>query len=360
MQRQLIAFVLSAILILFTGCTEVSRPDDGKQPPPPTTSIPTTSPPTSSPPISTPPPPTTATGIDSDRDGIPDHIEAELASKFAPVVMLHPDDAYRPGDISWYLERVRMRFDVRMGIDEQLLNLGQVNITSLVSQATKGFSSGLSPARTDFFLEQTDASGGDNLDAFRSQTRSGTAAAGWECYVHVRPAPGMTGMIDVQYIFFYPYNGDLAPTDQLESAHEADFEHITVRLERGGSTIYRIFYSAHDTEGKWYGQATSAGARDGYSLSADGRPVAYSSIDSHASYPWAGTWVRNNLPDDFTSGNGPVWDCGVSVVNLGEKEFPSGNAVWIQYSGHWGEIGTVSFTTGPYGLAYQGWWELDR
>ena len=342
------ASALIFLIFILVGCTS--------QPPPTTTTIQTSQPP----PQTTTLPPTTPvpTVIDKDRDGISDQTEQELAVKFAPIVMLHPTDPYRPSNILWYLERVRLRYDVSFGLDDQLLGKGQVNITSLLSQSDRGESSGLSADSTNFFLEQTDVIGGDNLDAYRTQTRAGTAASDWICYIHVRPAPGVGGMIDLQYIFFYPYNGDLLPGDQLESAHEADFEHITVRVNGDGVTIYKIFYSAHGNDGKWYDQASAVGAPDGYSLS-DGRPVVYSAVDSHASYPWEGTWVRNNLPDDYTSSGGPSWDTVASVSNVGEKAYPAAGAEWIQYSGHWGEIGSVIFTTGPYGPAYQGWWGED-
>jgi len=307
-----------------------------------------------------PPPTVPVTGVDDDHDGIYDHIEEELAQRFAPVIRLHPDDNYRPANILWYLPRVRMRFNVDWWFDEQILKHGEASIVTIITQSNHGQFSGLSSAPTDFFLEQTDKNGSDRLDSYRSQTRKGTDPSGWDCYTHVRPAPAEhhRGMYDVQYIFFYAYNGDIA-WGKIESAHEADFEHITVRVKDDLKTIYRIYYSAHEGEGRWYARETSPEAKDGYSVTEEGRPLVYSALDSHASYPWPGEWDRIRKPNDFTTDDGPEWDCKTNIINLGEKLFPKEGVNWLQYSGHWGEIGEVSWTTGPHGPAYQSWWNVD-
>ena len=308
-----------------------------------------------SPPITIP-----NTAVDDDQDGINNLIEEELAQRFAPIVRLHPDDKYRPANITWYLPRVRMRFNVNWGFDDQILNQGEVNDLTLIKQTNRNQFSGLTATATDFFLEQTDENGGDFLDSFRSQTRNGTDQPGWVCYTHVQPASAERNqnMYDVQYIFFYAYNGDMV-WGAIESAHEADFEHITVRVADDLKTIHRIYYSAHDEEGRWYAKETSLGTKDGYSVTAEGRPIVYSALDSHASYPWSGEWNRINKPNDFTEDNGPEWDCKTNIINLGEKLFPIEGANWLQYSGRWGEIGELNWTTGPYGPAYQYWWNAE-
>jgi hypothetical protein len=296
---------------------------------------------------------------DFDSDGISDAVEDELMMRFAPVVRLHPEEKYLPADISWFVTRVKMCVDVRLRPDQKFLKLGEVTISSLLSQTYKSQTSGLSAEPTDFFLEQTDIKNGDSFDDFRKETRVGNSPSDWICYAHIRYAPSdYQGMYDVQYIFFYAYNGDMA-WGPVESAHEADFEHITVRVESDLSSIHEIYYAAHDAEGKWYMKQISQSVNDGYSTTTDGRPIVYSGLDSHASYPWACQWKRTRMPDDYTSENGPEWDCLNRIINVGEKANPNPNTMWIQYSGHWGEIGQFSWTTGPYGPAYQSWWNSD-
>jgi hypothetical protein len=347
MKRLAILSILVVLLLICLACVAPQSPESSSL----TTNAPQS--PSSS-------PLTTSTmGKDDDRDDISGNIEEELLQRFAPLVRLHPDDNYRPASIPWYLPRVRMRFNVNWGFDDQILIQGMVDTTTLVTQSNRDQFSGLALNGTDFFLEQTDVSGGDSLDGFRNQTRRGADPSDWVCYAHVRPASEPDrGMYDIQYIFFYPYNGDMA-WGQIESAHEADFEHITVRVEDDLRTIHGIYYSAHDEEGRWYTKETSTGVEDGYSLTTDGRPIVYSALDSHASYPWSGDWIRDEKPDDFTRDGGPEWDCLTNIVNLGEKAYPMRGANWLQYSGRWGEIGELSWTTGPYGPAYQDWWNAD-
>jgi hypothetical protein len=294
---------------------------------------------------------------DSDHDGITDAIETQLMEKFAPIVKLHPEEKYQPADIEWYLERVRMRFEINKGFDDSILKKGEVNTSSLTKQSNKGQTSGLTATSTNFFLEQTDLNGGDSLDNYRESTRQGLGVTNSNYYAHIRFAPHG---YDVQYIFFYAYNGDLL-TGPLNSSHEADIEHVTVRVENDLKTITKIYFAAHDNEGKWYQiQPPSQNSYTGYSLTPDGRPIVFSALNSHASYPWAGKWARGRgMPDDQTSDTDTFWDCQKSVKNLGEKEYPGTNMHWIQYSGRMGEIGSQSWTTGPNGPAYQSWWNFD-
>jgi hypothetical protein len=297
---------------------------------------------------------TTDAVADLDRDGLSDALEDRLMLQFAPEVRFHPGERYLPVNVAWYLDRVRLRFDVNLGFDHSYLDIGKVSNSSLISQSDGSQSSGLSDAPSSFFLEQTDANGGDSLDAFRAATRQGPGSAGWICYAHVRPVS--SGTCDIQYIFFYAYNGDLM-SGTLDSAHEADMEHITVRVIDGYSSIGRVYYAAHDGEGKWY--LPPSGDVAGYPVTSDGRPVVYSALDSHASYPVAGNIDRGYLPSDKTAEGGLFWDCRSSVVNLGEKTWPRSGMEWLQYSGRWGEVGEVGFTKGPYGPAYQAWWDGD-
>ncbi len=297
---------------------------------------------------------------DADNDGIGDSIEDKLAKRFAPVVRLHPDDAYRPADIPWYLTRVRMCFDIRWWFDRIILKPGQVDLPCLTSQSCLGQLSTLGATLTSFVLEHTDRYGGDRLDSYRKQTRQGSKPSDWVCYTHVSPAPAKDhlGMYDVQYIFFFGYNGDIC-WGPIESGHEADFEHITVRVEDDRETIHGIYYSTHEGEGKWYAPETSPGSSNGYAVTTGGHPIVYSALNSHACYPWAGEWNRLRNFNDFTADGGPEWDCQANIVSLGEKQNPRDGMQWIQYSGRWGEIGEVGFTTSPYGPAYQDWWNEE-
>lgn len=301
------------------------------------------------------PPPSEAdlssSGVDSDADGLLDSLEDQLLWRFAPVVRLHPGDAYRPSSADWYIARTHMRFHHSGCSDDQILNKGQIttgNVDLQSHQNKNGWpgcghnsSRQYSDMRTPnsrFFLQIPN-------DSAEGTTRLGAPSNDWTCYAHVRRAPGSSTQYDVQYWFFYPYNGALAAG---AGGHEGDWEHITVRVWDDGTTISEVYYSAHNDEGQWYPAWQ-------LSYTGDGRPVAYSAVNSHASYPWADTWDRNNLPDDQTADGGPAWDCRRGVWNVGEYGRPLNKGrYWLNYSGRWGEIGEIF--SGPWGPAYQAYW----
>lgn len=301
--------------------------------------------------------------IDSDSDGIEDVFEDELMRRFAPEVRLHPDDEYRPANINWFLPFVRMYFSGGCG-SELMLDKGEVTSENLITQqaplmvwdpneeiCTGPFgwiSSGLSDNPNSFYLVID--------DDIKDDVIKGSPQGDWTPYAHVRYAPSSHPyMYDIQYDFFYPYNGNMA--DIFDFAHEGDHEHVTVRVHSDGQRIHSVYFSAHDGEGQWYFEGPPG---RGFSLNAEGRPIVYSAIDSHASYPWSGTWDRQwPIPNDHTAEGGPVWNCQINVVNVGEKIYPMPGMQWIQYNGRWGRIGDWDFTTGPHGPAYQAWWWED-
>jgi hypothetical protein len=162
------------------------------------------------------------------------------------------------------------------------------------------------------------------------------------CYAHVVSTRRGT---EIQYWFFYPYNGNIAPG--LHFAHEGDWEHITVRLEPSNEAASDVFYAAHEG-GKWYPAHRV--------LNHSGRPVVYSARYTHASYPNKGTWfLRKAFPfrevNDVT-GAGQEWDCVSNLVLLSRRE-----PQWMRYTGRWGEIGVFPFTSGPRGPALHEAWD---
>jgi hypothetical protein len=302
------------------------------------------------------PPPTEADFCgsgDSDGDGLGDAFEDALLWRFAPVVRLYPSDSYRPSSAVWYMARTHMRFHHSGCSDDQILNKGQVTTWNIDLQSHPNKNgwpgcghnnswqySDMRTPNSRFFLQIPN-------DSAEGTTRLGAPSSDWTCYAHVRRAPGSPYLYDIQYWFFYPYNGPLSGA----GGHEGDWEHITVRVWDDGTTISEVYYSAHNNEGDWYLPWQIL-------YTVDGRPVAYSAQNSHASYPWAGTWVRNNLPDDHTADGGPVWDCRRGVWNVGERGLPLNKGrYWLNYSGRWGEIGEVF--SGPWGPAYQAYWNAN-
>ena len=259
---------------------------------------------------------------------------AEYIRKFAPEVRIHPEEQYLPSSIEWYLRRIIMRFNVKGGSDDAILGKGQVNLENIANQSNHGQISGASYP-SDFFLQIPNDSDEEN-------TRHGSLDSAI-CYVRTLP---YTDYADIQYWFFYPYNGDITP-GPLNFAHEGDFEHITVRVSYNGEMV-QAFYAAHDKEGQWHSPKD-------ITMNSAGRPVVYSAKSSHASYPTSGEQKRKSIfPNDYTANGGLVWNTQQNLLRISETQ-PN----WIKFSGMWGEIGIMDFTTGPRGPAFQSAWNGD-
>jgi hypothetical protein len=260
---------------------------------------------------------------------------------FAPQLRLHPDDRYRPTSVSWFLPRVRMRRHRPHDTDVQILKVGEVNMASLISQSSGGQRSGRGSGRTNFFLE---------IRSQESATRRGDLDVA-ECYVRFRRAPGGSTDWDIQYWFFYAYNGDITTGADIE--HEGDWEHVTARVTSDLRTLQRVFFASHAVESEW---------RDASDVSvADDHPVAYSAYHSHATAWSAGKQSRNWLPDDHTSNGGPYWSTWGNLRLIGERLDPMPGQEWVRYTGRWGQFGSPGpeWLTGPWGPAFQAWWDDD-
>jgi hypothetical protein len=262
--------------------------------------------------------------------------------RYAPQLRLHPEDDNLPSSVPWYLARVRMRRNRSRWGDARILNVGQVDVQSLISQSSGGEHSGRGHRRTQFFLE---IAGNDERKA--EVCRGDLATA--ECYVQLRRSPTDIGIFDIQYWFFYPYNA-------FGPGHEGDWEHCTARVD-GNGNLHRFFYASHAGESDWVDSG-------GVSRDDGGHPIVYSADESHACYPTPGTHGRGALPDDETSEGGPEWSTWTAIRLIGSVGVPRQGQEWIRYTGHWGEIGAVVtsdilVTSGPYGPAFQAWWDDD-
>lgn len=274
--------------------------------------------------------------------------EADAIVRFAPEIHMHPDDKYMPCSVPWYLSRVRMRFD-RSGDDPPtFLRKGEVNVRSLISQQFGSEHSGQGRTPSHFFLQIPN-------DDDEERTRRGDLANA-PCYVHFRDAPG-GGAIDIQYWFFYAFNGDITP-GPANIQHEGDWEHVTVRITRDLQRIVKVFFATHKKESKWY----TTGVRFLYGT----HPIGYSAKNSHATYPSIGNhdrpWPR---PQDETKDSLKVWKTWqTGLMRVGTFESPAPGQEWLKYTGSWGEIGTKPFeewfvSSGPFGPALQPWWDDD-
>jgi len=278
----------------------------------------------------------------------------EVTRRFAPLVRFHPEEAYFPSSVEWFLKRVRLTHESspmhakRPVVITPVLAKGEIDSVKLVSQSVgNDYSGGVS--KGTFFL---DIPG----DSEHTRTCLGHLASA-KCYVHVQPAS--SGRWHLAYLFFYPFNGAIAIDKKI--THEGDWEHIKVEVDKSGSNIIRVFFSAH-AGGKWHVRySTAHGNTDGFRCTENTHPIVYSARHSHASYPKSGEQHRPTaiLPDDYC-GNGIEWRTWGALEHLGDKADPPVGQEWLKFNGRWGEHrGSIygDIVEGPTGPAFKKWWK---
>jgi hypothetical protein len=244
---------------------------------------------------------------DADRDGLSDSWESELAVRYAPIVILDPNDRYRPASVEWLLAHVPHALGPR-----------SVQLASSLS---------------------------DRQDAFPETVRMGSSEPrDWVTYVHVYPRTD--GDINIQYWFFYPFNDGRGLFD-----HEGDWEHVTVQTDWAGRAR-TISLAQH--------RNTRPGATRSWStvVLVGDHPVVWSARGTHASYaaPNAHRWF-DSVSSCLTpaSCSGPIWrtwEAG-GLVNIGERGALLGADNAFAYEGLWGGSGRWLRGRAPRGPVQQ-------
>jgi hypothetical protein len=230
------------------------------------------------------PPPAPLTAGDQDHDGLSDALEAAVADRFAPVVILHPADHNRPASIPWLLSHF-----------------------GPPSAAQGGLPVALRPGSAD--------------------------RRDWVTYVHVYPRTD--GDINIQYWFFYAFNQSAPFFD-----HDADWEHITVQVTPRGSPL-GVFFSQHGNNSPGVFLSWSEVRKEGQ------HPIVLSARGSHASYPSQDgvPWLDSVSECVSVSGcRDPIWRTGEAggLVNVGEHGALLGGAgvrEALAFGGRWGGPG---------------------
>jgi len=323
-------------------------------------------------------------------------IEFQLASKYAPEIRLHSEELYYPASVEWFLQRCDLRFSTGKGDQDPVIIDTITDIDCLINQSFKF-------KEQTFFSMQTPNK--PNHSPFYLRVKDQTAIFGQKDLnnvpVYVRffyPEEDKlaSNYVDIQYYFFYGYNGALKSFLPTVGIHEGDWEHITVRVRLDGifdhSSIMAIYYSAHGGEGRWYLNCAgkegddsfvpSASLRSiedtgrgiGYFLNNQDHPIVYSSKFLHASYPTSGR-QRRFLPlgliDDYTDDKGSCWSTWNSIVimpeisdicHISRSDYQPLNDSsfslkhnydirWMLFNGQWGRKGRKSYgeSDGPYG-----------
>jgi len=223
---------------------------------------------------------------DADQDGLPDTLEAALAARFAPVVILDPQEANRPASIAWLLSRI-----------------GGVRRL----KAVRG--------------------------SFPAEVRAGSAdPRDWVTYVHVYPRTD--GRINIQYWFFYTYN-----EGPLFFDHDSDWEHVTVDVDPSG-VPRGVYFAQHRNNNPGVYRAWNEVRKTG------DHPLVLSARGTHASYADQASlaWFEHAsgcaAPDRCADQIWRTW-MGGGLVNIGERRVPLGAPEALAYAGRWGSPGRL-------------------
>ena len=147
------------------------------------------------------------------------------------------------------------------------------------------------------------------------------------CYVRDTPSH-----YELVYTFCYAYN---APYRVLAlmwlGAHDGDWEHITVRVNKATDRISHIYYGAHGwRDGVW--KAAGEFETD------QSRPVVYIAKGSHACYPHAGRWLRIWAGANDLCERGWRWDADKTLLlhlSASGRDEEDREVGWLRYSGWW-------------------------
>ena len=174
-------------------------------------------------------------------------------------------------------------------------------------------------------------------------------------YAHVATQSDVPNRLALQFYFFFPYN-------DYNNKHEADWERIQLEFAAPDAATAlaaelvptRAVYSKH------YGSEYANWDDDKLEKVDEVHPVVYISAGSHASQFSSGVFMGNNAEAGFgcdtTAGDLEAVDPVVKVISSDPKEakaeFP-----WINYRGHWGEVGPKRFYEGPTGPNMKSAWK---
>ncbi len=265
-----------------------------------------------------------------------------LAEKFAPRIM-HPwDEPNLPSNVDWFLSKTHLLFhngkcrqdDVDLG-QATLALLENASVSSKCSKDTFRASGTYDRSRMRTFLLS------DVAPEYKAGSRD---PRDWIIYFHIYPNTlhGLT----VQYWVFYPFNTGRNYLGVEFGYHGGDWEMIAVTLDSAGSPIsVRCTGHEHIEETPW-----SQMMKDG------SHPIVYAERGGNEMHHERPSNVSDFIDHPTWSGSTVIFPKGGNssspgpLIHLGTRLHPTSSIV--NYSGLWGSIGTLWFSSGYWGPAF--------
>jgi len=288
-------------------------------------------------------------------------LHEELSRRFAPQVRLHSRELYFPAEVNWYLQRCQCQIRTGLNDKDPILLPRPVDPKALANlqHCLNGrffYSKGISKIMSPFYLRIVEP----NTVYGRPQELD-------QCPVYTHVYQNNEYEIDIQYFFFYAYNGPLLSYLPSAGIHEGDWEHITFRLKVPSSdvenpekyTLLALHTARHAKEGRWYLLDGSKRYSDTLKFTEDGHPIIYSSKFGHTSYVSCGRqkrFVPFGMIDDYTDDQGKWWSTWKNIQHIGKIEdedfMEKTNTWWLLFNGLWGPYGyRLAEGDGPTGPA---------
>ena len=220
----------------------------------------------------------------------------DLLKKYNPVFVFNTSEEYWPCSVEYVMENSQLYND-----DKKILEEGQVTSNILASNIGNhlNINSRIYP--------------GSPLDKIHLKHNIPLY-----CKVNTNEQ-----FIDLIYIVFFAYNGPFNVLGFNTGEHQADIEHVVIRLSAETKKPIAIFFSAHGIQDGVWVKYEQVQKYNHY-------PVVYVAKFSHAMYPKASTWYRIFfLANDHT-------DDGVHWLSNNLVVLTEDNPVWVKYTGTWG------------------------
>jgi hypothetical protein len=267
----------------------------------------------------------------------------DIARRYAPQVVLHPDEQWFPSSVAEYAKSMHLVAGDGTVISEDIFDAAtRGNATTFLSTkvgfgdpyGTQPFMAGQDPTTTSV-----------PVYAFIYQDPKDTGR------FNVGPNP----TIIVQYTMFFPYNYGKnvcmgpAPNDNCVGTryiigdHVGDWEVVTIRFIDGVPVAIHV--GAHDNEEQGERSASTYHWSNGWvsaqgqrlATTSDGHPIVYAAAGSHGIWPTADRHTYQSLStgdqlNDYT-GQGKVWQTWNNVVAADD---PALKGILTSYPGRWG------------------------
>ena len=253
---------------------------------------------------------------------------ASLIAAWAPILRLHPTDAFHPCSGPWFAARSTL-MDPRRGDGGKVLApVGNATVPAAVAASPAAAASHphdpVGAARAVRLALDVTARHGQPLAELNASV---------PLYVRAQLALPQNGAgrptLELAYVALYAFNGPYHPLGEgwggpALGTHDGDWERTTVRLDAESGELLGVWFNCHrPRDGSWAG----VGGVEIDSLT--GRPIAYVARHGHGTYSSPGVHPRAwGFANDHCSASGPVWSPSSVVLLAADRQelHPSGKA----------------------------------